>query len=234
MVFLSVSGKGAPSITRRSQLSPRPHPGRRVINRAGNTLRGSVSGPFGCRNGLCDQQGGANLTDDWIAAGRRDRQTVDRDWNIVGQPEIEGVVCKEIRPVTTGDGCLTEIWRREWGLDGLAVGQVFQSLLDPGTVTAWHAHAETTDRLFCAMGRVHLALYDGRKSSPTFGAVWQRVFGQERPLLVVVPPGVWHGLKTLGTTPSLILNLVDRAYSYESPDHWRLPPDAPQIPLSLL
>ena len=79
-----------------------------------------------------------------------------------------------------------------------------------------------------------LGLYDGRKSSPTFGTVWQRVFDHERPLLVVAPPDVWHGLRTLGAVPSLILNLVDRAYAYESPDHWRLPPDSPQIPLSLL
>ena len=169
-----------------------------------------------------------------MATGGIDRQTVDQDWNVVGQPGIEGVACKEIRPVATSRGPLTEIWCSEWGLDALAVGQVFQSLLDPGTVTDWHAHEQTTDRLFCAAGRIRLALYDGRKSSPTFGTVWQRVFGHERPLLVVVPPGVWHGLRTLGTTPSLILNLVDRAYSYESPDHWRLPPDTPHIPLSLL
>jgi dTDP-4-dehydrorhamnose 3,5-epimerase len=75
--------------------------------------------------------------------------------------------------------------------------------LDPGKVSDWHAHAETTDRLFCAMGRIRLALYDGR-------------------------------LKTLRTAPSLTLNRVDRAYSYENPDHWRLPPDTPDIPFSLL
>ncbi len=174
------------------------------------------------------------LTKDWMTTGSPDRQSVDQDWNVIDQPRIEGVCCKEIRPVTTGKGTLTEIWRSEWALDGLAVGQIFQSLLDPGTVTDWHAHAHTTDRLFCSMGRIKLALYDGRKSSPTFGAVWQRVFGPERPLLVVVPPGVWHGLKVLGATPSLILNVVDRGYSYENPDHWRLPPDTPHIPLSLL
>ncbi|MEA2891954.1 MAG: hypothetical protein QOI05_2747 [Bradyrhizobium sp.] len=53
------------------------------------------------------------------------------------------------------------------------------------------------------MGRIRLALYDGR-------------------------------LKTLRTAPSLTLNRVDRAYSYENPDHWRLPPDTPDIPFSLL
>ncbi len=84
------------------------------------------------------------------------------------------------------------------------------------------------------MGRIRLALYDGRKSSPTSGAVWQRVFGPERPLLVVVPPGVWHGLKVLGASPALVLNAVDRGYSHADPDSWRLPPDTPDIPLSLL
>lgn len=178
--------------------------------------------------------GSDTLTKDWIATGRSDQQTVDQDWNMVGQPSIDGVSCKEIRPVTTTKGTLTEIWRSEWALDDLPVGQIFQSLLDPGIVTDWHAHAHTTDRLFCCMGRIKLALYDGRKSSPTFGTVWQRVFGHERPLIVVVPPGVWHALKALGATPSLILNAVDRSYSYENPDHWRLPPDTPHIPLSLL
>jgi dTDP-4-dehydrorhamnose 3,5-epimerase len=84
------------------------------------------------------------------------------------------------------------------------------------------------------MGRIRLALYDGRKSSPTPGAVWQRVFGHERPLLVVVPPGVWHAVKALGASPSLILNAVDRGYNYEDPDSWRLPAGTPHIPLSLL
>jgi dTDP-4-dehydrorhamnose 3,5-epimerase len=92
----------------------------------------------------------------------------------------------------------------------------------------------TTDRLFCAVGRVRLSLFDGRKSSPTYGSLWHRVFGPERPLLVIVPPGVWHGVIGLGSAPSLLLNLVDKAYSYESPDHWRLPPDTPLIPYSLL
>jgi dTDP-4-dehydrorhamnose 3,5-epimerase len=118
-------------------------------------------------------------------------------------------------------------------LDDLGIGQVFQRVLDPGVVTGWHAHVRTTDRLFCVAGRVRLTLYDGRGSSPTAGTVWQRVFGQERPILVVIPPGVWHGVTALGAAPAIILNLVDRAYAYDSPDHERLPPDSPRIPVKL-
>jgi dTDP-4-dehydrorhamnose 3,5-epimerase len=172
--------------------------------------------------------------EDWIVRGEPDRPSVDENWTPVGLPEIDGVVAKEIRPVPLGNGCLTEVWRSEWGLDGLGVGQVFQRLLDPGVVTEWHAHSRTTDRLFCAVGRIRLSLYDGRRSSPTSGIIWQRVFGQDRPVLVVVPPGVWHGLAVLGATPALILNVVDQAYSYDGPDHERLPRDTPHIPLRLL
>jgi dTDP-4-dehydrorhamnose 3,5-epimerase len=106
--------------------------------------------------------------------------------------------------------------------------------MDPGSVNGWHAHAYTTDRLFCASGRVQLSLYDGRKSSPTFSVVWQRVFGEHAPVLVVVPPGVWHGLKALGTAPALVLNLADLAYDYGCPDHRRLPPDSPHFPVKLV
>jgi dTDP-4-dehydrorhamnose 3,5-epimerase len=171
---------------------------------------------------------------DWMALGVPDSPSVTSEWLPVGQPAIEGVTVKEIRTVPTSTGALTEIWRSEWRLDDLAVDQVFQRSVDPGGVTGWHAHAVTTDRLFCAVGRVRLSLFDGRKSSPTYGSLWHRVFGQERPLLVIVPPGVWHGVVGLGSAPSLLLNLVDKAYSYESPDHWRLPPDTPLIPYSLL
>lgn len=176
---------------------------------------------------------GTTEGDDWIVRGIADGQTVDENWNLVGTPHIEGVVTKEIRPVTLASGSLTEIWRSEWTLDSLGVGQVFQRLLDPGAVTGWHAHERTTDRLFCAFGRVRLSLYDGRRTSGTAGTVWQRVFGQERPLLVVVPPGVWHGVTALGASPALLLNLVDRSYAYDAPDHVRLPPDTPHIPLKL-
>ena len=169
-----------------------------------------------------------------MARGAPDRQSVDREWNVVDQPDIDGVTTKEIRPVLTGKGFLTEIWRPEWALDVGGVGQVFQNMLDPGTVTDWHAHARTTDRLFCSMGRIRLALYDGRKSSPTFGTAWRRMIGQEGPVLVVVPPGVWHAVRVLGASPALVINLVDRGYSYESPDHRRLPPDTPEIPPGLL
>jgi len=169
----------------------------------------------------------------WMTTGTPDGPTVTPDWSIVSGPAIDGVVVKEIRPVATGTGCLTETYRAEWMLDTGPVDQVFQRSLHPGAVTGWHAHAHTIDRLFCGVGLIRITLYDGRTASPTFGVVWQKTLGAVRPALVVVPPGVWHGVETLGPDTAVLLNLVDKAYDYEQPDHWRLPPDTELIPYKL-
>ena len=41
---------------------------------------------------------------------------------------------------------------------------------------------------------------------------------------------MFHGVKVLGTEPAMLINMTDEAYSYSAPDHWRLPPDAAEIP----
>lgn len=160
----------------------------------------------------------------------KDGQKVTPEWES-RQELIHGVRVKEVRNVLgDGGGVLTEIFRGDWALDGGAVEQVFQSLLPSGVVTAWHAHRFTTDRLFVSQGAFKVALYDGRRGSPTYGATNEFRFGSVRPALLSVPPGVWHGAQNISAQPALLLNLVDRAYSYEDPDHWRLPADTDKIP----
>jgi dTDP-4-dehydrorhamnose 3,5-epimerase len=107
---------------------------------------------------------------------------------------------------------------------------VFQVVLDPGAVSAWHAHATTIDRLFVSTGLMRIVLYDARESSPTFGVLNEFRFGTIRPALVIVPPRVWHGVQNVALAASVVLNLVDRAYDYEDPDHWRVPNGTPEIP----
>ncbi|RAZ88562.1 dTDP-4-dehydrorhamnose 3,5-epimerase [Mesorhizobium hawassense] len=168
-----------------------------------------------------------------MATGTPDGQTVTPDWLTIDVSAIEGVRVKEIRPVATSNGYLTEIFRQEWDLDQLPVAQVFQRTMYPGAMTGWHAHAATLDRLFCCAGSVRISLFDGRKASPSFGTVWHKIVGAMRPAIVTIPPGVWHGVVALGPEPALLLNLVDKAYAYDAPDHWRLPPDTEQIPYRL-
>jgi dTDP-4-dehydrorhamnose 3,5-epimerase len=164
-----------------------------------------------------------------IDGATRDRQSITADW-VPLQEAIEGVKVCEVRNVPKENGVLTEVFRRDWELDEAPVDQVFQVTLFPGGVSAWHAHQVTTDRLFVNRGQMKIVLYDARPGSPTHGRVNEFRFGAVRPALVVIPPGVWHGVQNLGAEVGSVLNLVDRAYRYEDPDHWRLPLDTPKIP----
>jgi dTDP-4-dehydrorhamnose 3,5-epimerase len=97
-------------------------------------------------------------------------------------------------------------------------------------VSGWHAHAGTIDRLFVSVGQVRVVRFDNRPASPTRGLVNEFRFGSVRAGLICVPPRVWHGIQNMHHEPSVVLNLVDRAYSYERPDHWRVPHNTPHIP----
>lgn len=160
----------------------------------------------------------------------KDPQGITADWMSL-QPEIDGVLTREVRNVAKPrGGMLTEVFRQDWNLDGGRIDQVFQNVLEPGQISGWHAHRDTTDRIFVNWGVIKIVLYDARETSRTHGLVNAFQFGLTRPALLVVPPGVWHAVQNVASTPSALLNLVDLAYQYEDPDHWRLPLETDLIP----
>jgi dTDP-4-dehydrorhamnose 3,5-epimerase len=137
---------------------------------------------------------------------------------------------KEVANVPKKGGYLTEITRAEWLGANTNIEQIFQTVMVPGSISAWHAHARTTDRLFVSHGLARLVLYDARAGSTTYGLLNQMQFGTIRPALVCIPPQVWHGVQNVSSGATILLNIVDFAYSYSDPDHWRVPEDSPEIP----
>jgi dTDP-4-dehydrorhamnose 3,5-epimerase len=166
-----------------------------------------------------------------LPGATRDRQSITRDWQPL-QPPIAGVRVKEVANVVKDNGYLTEIWRDDWDLGPGTLAQVFQVVIEAHGLSAWHVHRNATDRLFANHGLLKIVLFDARRGSPTEGRINVFRCGTPRPMLVVVPPGVWHGTQNLSAESALLLNLPDRAYAYEDPDHWRLPPDTDRIPYS--
>lgn len=160
----------------------------------------------------------------------KDKQNITSDWEMTNIQLIEGVQVKEVKNVIKNNGYLTEIYRKDWLLDDLDVEQLFQVSIKPNGVSAWHTHEYTTDRLFVNFGTIKIVLYDSREDSPTYGNINEFRISYLRPALVVVPPYVWHGIQNIGSTDAFLLNLVDKAYTYTNPDHWRLPLDTHQIP----
>ena len=139
---------------------------------------------------------------------------------------------REVLHVPRDHGVITEVFRREWDPTGLPVVHIYQSRLYTGALGAWSCHSQTTDRLFVNQGDIKIVLYDARDESPTFGTLNELHAGDARPCLLVIPPGVWHGLQNLGAQEALVLNMPTNPYNYEDPDHYRLPYDTPEIPYS--
>ncbi|MEM2282937.1 MAG: dTDP-4-dehydrorhamnose 3,5-epimerase family protein, partial [Candidatus Hadarchaeales archaeon] len=105
---------------------------------------------------------------------------------------IEGVVVKKLRRISDERGWLMEILRSDWEIFE-KFGQVYVTVAYPDVVKAWHMHKKQTDHLACIKGKAQLVLYDGREGSRTKGQINEFIMGEENPLLVKVPPEVWHG-----------------------------------------
>ena len=140
---------------------------------------------------------------------------------------IEGIKTKNLRMLSDERGWLTEILRSDDEIFE-KFGQVYATAAYPDVVKAWHMHKKQTDNLACIKGGVRLVLYDGRKGSKTKGEINEFTIGEKNPLLVKVPPEVWHGFKAVGET-AIVVNVPTELYNYKNPDEHRLPPDTDKI-----
>ena len=142
---------------------------------------------------------------------------------------IQGVQVKQLKPIPDERGMVMEILRSDDELFA-KFGQVYLSVVYPGVVKGWHFHKVQTDYFAIVKGMAKVVLYDPRDGSPTRGEVQELFIGEQNPVLLVIPPGVIHGMKGVGTEPAYMINCPTELYRYEQPDEFRRPPDDPSIP----
>ncbi len=142
---------------------------------------------------------------------------------------IEGVFVKPLRRLSDARGWLMEILRAD-DAHFQKFGQVYVTVARAGVVKAWHAHERQTDHFAVVAGEARVALYDGRDGSPTQGNVMEVLAGESSPVLIIIPPGVYHGFKAEGGRPAHIVNIPTELYNYERPDELRRPYDDPAVP----
>lgn len=146
---------------------------------------------------------------------------------------IDGVKTKPLQFIPDERGRLMEIIRCDDECFK-QFGQVYMTTSYPGVVKAWHCHHVQTDNICCVKGMIKLALYDAREDSPTYGQVEEFFFGEHSPLLLTVPPYVYHGWKCISEEESIIISTPTEPYNSEHPDEYRLPADSPEIPYDWL
>jgi len=142
---------------------------------------------------------------------------------------IAGVRTKQLRVFPDQRGRLMEVLRCDDELF-IKFGQVYITTVYPGVVKAWHFHKLQYDSFAVPQGLVQIALYDARDGSPTRGEVNVFHVGVHNPLLVQIPPLVYHGFKNVGLEEALVINCPTEPYRAEAPDEYRLDPHSPEIP----
>ena len=145
---------------------------------------------------------------------------------------IEGVRLVELKRHADDGGSMTELARLVDGhpemLADFTVRQVNYSEMAPGALKAFHLHQRQTDVWYVPPSdRLLIVLLDVRKQSRTEGTRMRVMLGNGSSRLLVIPPGVAHGARTLGAETGRLIYLTDVHFSAEPSacDEGRLPWD---------
>ncbi len=142
---------------------------------------------------------------------------------------IDGVKIKKLKVIPDERGFLMEMMRDDDEFFQ-KFGQVYLSVVYPGVVKGWHWHQKQTDHFVFVKGMAKVALYDRREGSRTKGEVNEFFMGEQNPILLVIPAGVLHGMKGIGTEPAYLVNTPTEHYVYDQPDEFRVDPNSKEIP----
>ena len=128
---------------------------------------------------------------------------------------IDGVAIEPMALWPDDRGYFLEVLRSGQGLAGAfpaPTTQVSATLSYPGTIKAFHYHRHQFDCWTPVRGMFQVALVDLRGGSPTFGVKNTLFVGPLRPWRLLIPPGVAHGYKVVGSESALLVYVTSRFY----------------------
>lgn len=142
---------------------------------------------------------------------------------------IEGVMIKKLKVIPDERGRLMEILRIDDEMFK-KFGQVYMTTAYPGVVKGWHYHKKQYDNMAVVKGMMKIVLYDGRLDSSTHSEINEFFAGEHNPVLIHIPPHVYHGFKCVSQEEAVVVNTPTEAYDYSEPDEFRVHPHDNDIP----
>lgn len=118
---------------------------------------------------------------------------------------IDGVVLTPLKQIFDERGKVMHMLREDSDVFE-RFGEIYFSCTHPGVVKAWHLHKEMTLNYAVISGEIKFVLYDDRENSPTNGVIQELFISPENYMLVTVPPMIWNGFKSVGSSPSIVAN----------------------------
>lgn len=127
--------------------------------------------------------------------------------------EITGVIWRPLTFYRDHRGWLCEFFRQdELPADSHPV-MAYMSMTEPGIARGPHEHIDQAD-YFCFIGPSDFKVYlwDARPSSPTYGNKEVRIVGESAAFGLIVPVGVVHAYKNVGSVQGIVFNAANRLY----------------------
>ncbi len=129
---------------------------------------------------------------------------------------IEGVVVTPVKKHTDARGWLMEVYRHDELAPESFPVMTYISLTRPGKARGPHEHVDQAD-YFCFAGPSDFKIYlwDNRDGSPTYRFRMVIVAGKSEPAAIIVPKGVVHAYKNVGSVDGLVINCPNRLFMGE-------------------
>lgn len=126
---------------------------------------------------------------------------------------IDDVIWIPLKKFHDARGWLCELYRSDDVKPEHMPVMSYLSITEVGVARGPHEHVDQTD-YFCFLGPSNFKMYlwDIRSASPTCGVRQVDVVGADKPMALIVPPGVVHAYKNVGTIPGLVVNCPNRLY----------------------
>lgn len=129
--------------------------------------------------------------------------------------DIAGVEVTPFRAFSDERGWLAELFRSDETPADLFPAMGYLSVTHPGVARGPHEHKDQTDRFAFFHGTYRVMMWDARTGSPTEGQRITMDVGANRPVTVVIPPGVVHAYRNVGSEDAYVLNFPDALYAGE-------------------
>lgn len=127
---------------------------------------------------------------------------------------MPGVIIRQVKQFKDHRGWLAECFRHDELDELLHPVMSYISMTNPGIVRGPHEHVEQTD-IFVFMGTTDFELYlwENRSGKADYQTKKVYTFPAGELWMAVVPQGVVHGYKNVGTGPGFVLNYPNRLFA---------------------
>lgn len=129
---------------------------------------------------------------------------------------IEGVEIRQLKKYVDERGWLSELFRHDELAAEFHPVMSYISVTEPGVTRGPHEHVDQAD-LFCFIGpsNFKIRLWDNREASPTYRNVVTQFVGADNPASVLVPRGIVHAYRNVGSTGGVVINCPNRLFMGE-------------------